>query len=61
MQSVFMTPNLLRLIYHAHTYNFALNERIKLLAADVIFVRKYKLHTNPSRLLQLRRNVQQTP
>jgi hypothetical protein len=31
-------------IYQHHTYNFALNERMKLFAADVIFVRKYKLH-----------------
>lgn len=39
-----MTPNLHPLIYQDHTYNFALNERMKLFAADVIFVRKYKLH-----------------
>jgi len=39
-----MTPYLLPFIYQDHTYNFALNERMKLFAADVIFVRKYKLH-----------------
>ena len=37
-------PNLLLSKFHDHTYNFELKERMKLFAADVIFVRKYKLH-----------------